>query len=96
VKRLGIEVPVLAGDDYERMVELAGLEDARERVRSALGGLPADQHTALRMRVIEECPYADVAAALGVSEQTARARVSRALRRLADAADMTRPSEVSP
>jgi DNA-directed RNA polymerase specialized sigma24 family protein len=33
----------------------------------------------LQLRVVEERPYAQVAAALGVSEQTARARVSRAL-----------------
>jgi DNA-directed RNA polymerase specialized sigma24 family protein len=37
-----------------------------------------------------------VAAALGVSEQTARARVSRALRRLADAVEMAAPSGVTP
>jgi RNA polymerase sigma-70 factor (ECF subfamily) len=33
--------------------------------------------------VIDECGYADVAVVLGVSEQTARARVSRGLRALA-------------
>jgi RNA polymerase sigma factor (sigma-70 family) len=96
VKRLGIQVPTLAPDDHERMIELAGLAEARERVRAAFGGLPAEQHEALRLRVIDECPYAEVAATLGVSEQTARARVSRALHRLAKAADMTTPSEVRP
>jgi DNA-directed RNA polymerase specialized sigma24 family protein len=46
--------------------------------------------------VIDERPYAEVARTLGISEQTARARVSRALRRLADATDMTSAAEVIP
>jgi DNA-directed RNA polymerase specialized sigma24 family protein len=37
-----------------------------------------------------------MASTLGVSEQTARARVSRGLRRLADAVDMTAATEVTP
>ncbi|HEY3774967.1 MAG TPA: sigma factor-like helix-turn-helix DNA-binding protein [Solirubrobacteraceae bacterium] len=37
---------------------------------------------ALRLRVVEERPYPEVARVLGISEQAARARVSRGLRSL--------------
>jgi RNA polymerase sigma-70 factor, ECF subfamily len=94
--RLGIRLPELGADDYERMVDLAGLAETRERVRLAFGTLPAEQHAALRLRVIDERSYPDVAAALGVSEQAARARVSRALRALASAAEIATTSEVRP
>jgi RNA polymerase sigma factor (sigma-70 family) len=94
VGRLDIRVPAIADDDYERIVELAGLSELRERVAAAFSTLTTDQRDALQLRVIDEQPYAEVAASLGVSEQTARARVSRALLRLADAVEMTGPSEV--
>jgi RNA polymerase sigma-70 factor (ECF subfamily) len=47
--------------------------------------LSGAQRDALQLRVVEEQSYQQVAAALGVSEQTARARVSRGLRSLARA-----------
>jgi RNA polymerase sigma factor (sigma-70 family) len=87
VERLGIEVPAVTEDDLERIVDLAGLSRLREQVAAAFAELPLDQHEALRLRVIDERSYGEVAATLGVSEQTARARVSRALRRLADSLD---------
>lgn len=96
VERLGIQVPSIVDDDYERVVELAGLADLRGRIATAFLDLSGDQREALRLRVIEERPYPEVAGTLGVSEQTARARVSRALGRLADAADMNAQPEVSP
>jgi RNA polymerase sigma factor (sigma-70 family) len=96
VERLGIRLPEVSDDDYERIVELAGLAEVRGRVAAAYSDLSGDQREALRLRVIDELPYADVAQTLGVSEQTARARVSRGLRRLADAVEMTDPAEVTP
>jgi RNA polymerase sigma factor (sigma-70 family) len=53
----------------------------------ALNGLIDEQRDALRLRVVEELDYAVVARRLGVSEPTARARVSRGLRKLAVALD---------
>jgi RNA polymerase sigma factor (sigma-70 family) len=95
IERLGIQLAPLSDDDYQRVVDLAGLAEMRGRVAAAFSSLPADQREALRLRVIDERAYQDVAAALGVSEQTARARVSRALRRLADSADLTTPLGVA-
>ncbi len=95
VQRLGIRVPEVAEDDYERIVELAGLAELRERLAIAFDDLSPDQRDALRLRVLDERSYDEVAAALGVSEQTARARVSRALRRLADALELSIRVEVT-
>ena len=96
VERLGIRLPEVSEDDHERIVELAGLAELRDRVASAFSDLSGNQREALRLRVIDELPYPEIAECLGVSEQTARARVSRALRRLADAVEMTAPTEVTP
>jgi RNA polymerase sigma factor (sigma-70 family) len=95
VERLGIGVPPVSEADHERIVELAGLDDLRRRVAVAFGELGDDQRDALRLRVIDERSYPEVAAALGVSEQTARARVSRGLRRLADALEPATAAEAT-
>ena len=95
VQKLGIRVPRVAEDDYERIVELAGLAELRARLAVAFDDLSPDQRDALRLRVVDERSYDEVAAALGVSEQTARARVSRALRRLADALEPATVAEVA-
>ena len=64
---------------------------ARRARRAALRGpgalaeLGPEQREAVRLRVVDELGYPAVAARLGVSEQTARARVSRGLRALAAA-----------
>ena len=50
---------------------------------------PVRLQQALRLRVVCELEYATVAQRLGVSEATARARVSRGLRRLAGALEVT-------
>jgi RNA polymerase sigma factor (sigma-70 family) len=94
-ERLGIELPAVSNDDHQRVVELAGLADLRKTVADAFSTLPPEQREALRLRVIDEHPYRDVAATLGLSEETARARVSRALRRLADLIDMPTPTGVN-
>jgi RNA polymerase sigma factor (sigma-70 family) len=96
VERLGIRLPDVTEDDHERIVELAGLAEMRDRVAAAFSDLSGDQREALRLRVIDELPYADIAKTLGVSETTVRARVSRGLRRLADAVEMAAPTEVTP
>jgi RNA polymerase sigma factor (sigma-70 family) len=80
--RLGVERRELTDDEYERIEELAELDELYDELRTEVSALGSDQRDALHLRVVEERPYADVARALGVSEQTARARVSRALRTL--------------
>ena len=48
----------------------------------AVAGLPAEQRDAVRLRVVEELSYEEVAAQLGCTAGAARTRVSRGLRQL--------------
>ena len=64
-------------------------EERYQRLDAVLAELQDDQREALRLRVVCELEYATVAQRLGVSEATARARVSRGLRRLAGALEVT-------
>jgi RNA polymerase sigma-70 factor, ECF subfamily len=82
VARLGVERRPLTDAEYDRIEELATSQELRRLVADELAALPIDQREAVRMRVVEERPYAELARSLGISEQTARARVSRALRAL--------------
>ncbi|MGA2453687.1 MAG: sigma-70 family RNA polymerase sigma factor [Solirubrobacteraceae bacterium] len=85
VQRLGVQVPQVDHDDVLLIEQRAGLDELRAALGRELEHLSADQCEALRLRVVEERPYREVAERLGVSEQTARARVSRGLRSLAHA-----------
>jgi len=86
--RLGIERRALTDPEYERIEELAGLSEIRGQVAAALGELPDEHARVLRLRIVDELGYDEVARALEISEQTARARVSRALRALAQRLDL--------
>ncbi|MBA2636697.1 MAG: RNA polymerase sigma factor [Solirubrobacterales bacterium] len=90
---LGIDVPAFEPDDLARIVELAGLDGLRASVAAELEALPASQREAVRLRVVEELPYPEIADRLAVTEPTARARVSRGLRVLRAALEPpSRPS----
>jgi RNA polymerase sigma-70 factor, ECF subfamily len=82
LRRLGISVPAVHEDDLAAIEGAAGLEGARVALDDALARLSAPQRDAVRLRVVDEMPYEEVARVLGVSETTARARVSRGLRAL--------------
>lgn len=96
IAKLGIELPRLDAQDYERIEELADLAALRTAVADEFQTLPSNQRQALRLRIVDEVPYPEVARLLGVSEQTARARVSRGLRRLAAALEPPRPTAEAP
>lgn len=85
VARLGIQIPAVAHDDLLLIERRAGLSELRTALGRELAGLSPEQREALSLRIVEERPYEEIAEQLGVSEQTARARVSRGLRRLAGA-----------
>ncbi|WP_028067724.1 RNA polymerase sigma factor [Solirubrobacter soli] len=80
--RLGVPLPGLTDPEIERIEELAGVAGLAKQLHAAMRTLPEDQRRAVELRVVCECGYPDVAGRLGVSEQTARARVSRGLRAL--------------
>ncbi|HEY5318927.1 MAG TPA: RNA polymerase sigma factor [Solirubrobacteraceae bacterium] len=73
--RLGI-APIEWTD--EDLARVSALGDGRP-VAALLQELPGDQRAAVQARIVEERSYEDVASQLGVSEATARKRVSRGL-----------------
>jgi RNA polymerase sigma-70 factor (ECF subfamily) len=84
LERLGMQRPVLSDAELERLEDLAGISELRRRVASHLNDLSHEQQEALRLRVLEEQSYEQMAEHLGINEQAVRARVSRGMRTLAD------------
>jgi RNA polymerase sigma factor (sigma-70 family) len=93
LERLGMTVPSFSDDDLERVEQLAGLDRIRRSVREEFDSLPPKQRDAVSLRVVDELPYPEVADRLGISEQTARARVSRGLRTLRDLLAAPQPGD---
>ena len=85
LRRIGVSVPTLHEDDFGEIERAAGLASLRSALRTELQRLSGDQREALQLRVVDELPYPEVALQLGITEATARARVSRGLRALAAA-----------
>ena len=81
-RRLGMPIRSyeLETEEVERRLDAGAL---RPELASALGALPQEQREALELRVVQERPYEQIAAALGCTETAARLRVMRALGRLA-------------
>jgi RNA polymerase sigma-70 factor (ECF subfamily) len=87
LRRIGVERRELTVDDIERILDLAAVQGVKRHVNDALRALPASQRQAVELRVVEELEYGEIAAQLGISEQNARARVSRGLRDMAGRLD---------
>jgi RNA polymerase sigma-70 factor, ECF subfamily len=83
LERLGIQRPHLSDAELERLEDLAGISELRRRVASHLSDMSHEQQEALRLRVLEEQTYEQMAEHLGINEQAVRARVSRGMRTLA-------------
>jgi len=56
--------------------------DVRAKVLAAFDELPAKLRVAVRLALIEERPYAEIADAVGISTNGVKSRVFRAIRRL--------------
>jgi RNA polymerase sigma factor (sigma-70 family) len=93
--RLGVERRALTEIEYDRIEDLAASRELRDQLAEQLQTLGPDQRDVLRLRIVEERPYAEVAHALGISEQTARARTSRALRALRESPTFADLSEAT-
>jgi RNA polymerase sigma factor (sigma-70 family) len=81
-ERLGLPEQEVSDQDYERIEELMDFDQVRRAVADAFSLLSDEQREAVTLRVVEGRPYAEVAEALVCTEQAARARVSRGLKRL--------------
>jgi RNA polymerase sigma-70 factor (ECF subfamily) len=83
--RLGLERPPADQELPADIARGAQLDVIRAELTAALASLSAPIGHAVRLRVVDELPYSEVARSLRISEQAARARVSRGLAALADA-----------
>lgn len=96
IERLGIEVPALSQEEHARIEELAGIDAIRAVVAEHFDRLSEEQREAVRLRVVEEVAYAEIARRLEISEEAVRARVSRGLKQLAVHLDQTELLEGAP
>jgi RNA polymerase sigma-70 factor (ECF subfamily) len=80
-RRLGYEPVVLADPDLERVDRLAADGDIG-RAGELVESLPEHEREAVRLRVLGEQSYGEVAAELECSELVVRKRVSRGLARI--------------
>ena len=78
-RRLGMERLPVSEDDAERIALLG-----RDAAWALIDELPRDQREAVRAHVLDDEPYADIAADADVSEAVVRQRVSRGLGVLRD------------
>jgi RNA polymerase sigma-70 factor (ECF subfamily) len=75
--------PVNLDDEaLERVEALADSQTSARIVRELLGRLPEEQREAVRLHVIDEEPYDEIASRLKCSNDVIRQRVSRGLRAL--------------
>jgi RNA polymerase sigma-70 factor (ECF subfamily) len=78
---LGMDVDY-GGASLEAAVDRLELLDRREELELAVAGLPPAQATAVRLRVVDELPYDEIASRLACTPVTARKHVSLGLRQL--------------
>jgi RNA polymerase sigma factor (sigma-70 family) len=89
-ERLGMPTSAeLSDDDLQRIEELIDLRGVAGDVRRAMAELPVSMRDAVSLRIVDARPYPAIAAELGCTEQAARLRVSRGLRRLATTLQVT-------
>ena len=82
-RKLGMPERELPPEDFDRIEDLVDLAPIKEALVGALETLSADQREALQLHVIGGLGYPEVAERLSCTEDNARQRVSRGLRRLA-------------
>jgi len=81
-RKLRLPEREISPDDYERIEELIDFEQVGRAIAEAFSLLSEEQREAMTLRVVDGRPYSEVAELLRCSEETARARVSRGLKRL--------------
>jgi RNA polymerase sigma-70 factor, ECF subfamily len=82
VRRMGLEVPALDAESVSRIEALVDADEHRAALATALEQMTGGERDAVRLRVIGELGYGEIAARLGCSEGAARRRVHRGLARL--------------
>jgi RNA polymerase sigma factor (sigma-70 family) len=87
MRRLGIERPAIDPDTEAEIIRRAGLDEVRQAIAAGVAMLPEDAREAIKLRIVEELSYPDLAARLAITEQAARQRVSRGMRTLSRVLD---------
>jgi RNA polymerase sigma-70 factor (ECF subfamily) len=87
LKRLGIEPEPPSPEVIAEVARRAHLLELRTELAVAMATLSPATRVAVRLRVVDELPYRDLAQRLGISETAARVRVSRGLSALAGLLD---------
>jgi RNA polymerase sigma-70 factor, ECF subfamily len=82
IRRLGLEVPELDDESIARIEALADVGQHREALAAALERMTGAEREAVRLRVVGELGYAEIATRLDCTEGAARRRVHRGLARL--------------
>jgi RNA polymerase sigma-70 factor, ECF subfamily len=82
LRRLGLQRPEAGPEELAHIEELGAMGDLRQCLASQMEDLPEGYREAVRLRVVEELAYPEVAQQLAITEAAARMRVSRALAHL--------------
>lgn len=83
LRRLGAQRPELDDDSVARIEELVDAATYRPVLTDALAQITEPERAAVRLRVVDELGYPEIASRLGCSEGAVRVRVHRGLSRLA-------------
>ena len=89
MERLKIEAPVLNSTRRDAIEQLAETDGLRSALRAGLSEISGVQREAVALRLLEDLTYTEIAERLEITEIAARARVSRALRALANSMQPT-------
>ncbi len=87
--KLGVDVPELDEESIGAMETSADLDGYRAALAAALEQISASERDAVRLRVVSELSYGEIAARLRCSEAAARTRVCRGLARLSELMEAT-------
>jgi RNA polymerase sigma-70 factor (ECF subfamily) len=87
--KLGVEVPELDAASIALLETSAELDGYRTALAEALEQISTSERDAVRLRVVSELSYGEIAARLRCSEAAARTRVCRGLARLSELMEAT-------
>jgi len=82
--KLGLERPPANEELLADIAHRAQLDAMRVELAAALASLSESVREVVKLRVVDERPYSEIASMLSITEQAARTRVSRGLAALAD------------
>ncbi len=84
MERLKLQAPVLDSTRRDAIEQLAETDGLRSALRAGLAQISSVQREAVALRLLEDLSYTEIAEQLEITEIAARARVSRALKALAN------------